>query len=221
MAHGEAFARGERREYAASRLDLEALARVVRGDMPLVVSVHRASDIESVLRFAAEQRLRIVLTGASEAWMVAPAIAAAGVPVVLNPLANLPERFEALGSTLTNAKILHGAGVVIAFMSGEAHNARNVRQAAGNAVAHGLPWEAALAALTANPAKIWGVSATCGTLEIGKDADLVVWSGDALEVTSAAELVFIAGVEIPLESRQSYLARRYLRPGGDPPPAYR
>ena len=102
--------------------------------------------------------------------------------MLVNPLDNLPGSFERLGATLENAARLHKAGVTFAFMTGDAHNARNIRQAAGNAVAYGLPWDAALAAMTTVPARIWGIADRYGTLEPGKDADVVVWDGDPLEV---------------------------------------
>jgi imidazolonepropionase-like amidohydrolase len=216
----EAWERAARRPYALSRLDLAALAPVVEGELPVAAVVHRASDIEAVLRLAADYRLRLVVVGGAEAWQVGPALARAGVPVVVNPLDNLPDRFERLGATLENAARLHAAGVTVAFTSGESHNGRNLRQAAGNAVAYGLPWETALRAMTANPARIWGIDAAYGTLEPGKDADLVVWDGDPLEVTTTAERVFIRGAEVPMASRQTLLRDRYRDLARPLPPAY-
>jgi imidazolonepropionase-like amidohydrolase len=217
----QAFERGERREYALSRLDLEALIPVIRGELPLVVLVHRASDIQATLRLAKEFGLKLILAGVNEGWVVAREIAAAKVPVLVSPLDNLPGSFESLGATLENPARLHKAGVTIAFMTGDAHNARNIKQAAGNAVAYGLPWEAALAAMTTVPAKIWGIADRYGTLEPGKDADVVIWDGDPLEVTTFADAVFIRGVEIPMESRQTRLRDRYKDLSGPMPPAYR
>ena len=219
-AHEDEFLSGQRREYALSRLDLEALGPVVRGELPLVIGVNRAADISVTLRLAAEEGVRLVLAGAAEAWMVADEIAAADVPVLLNPLTNLPRSFESLAATLENAARLHAAGVRIAFMSGAAHNARNVRQAAGNAVASGLPWDAALAALTTAPAAIWGIDADYGTLEAGKEADVVVWDGDPLEVTTFPDMVFIQGRQMSMETRQTRLRDRYRDLQGDWPPAY-
>ena len=220
-ANRAAFERGDRREYSVSRLDLEALVPVVRGRLPLVITAQRASDLEAALRLAKELELRLVLAGAEEGWMVAKEIAAAGVPVLLDPLDDRPERFEVAGATLENAARLQKAGVTLAFMSGEAHNARNIRQLAGNAVAYGMPWDAALASLTSVPARIWGIADRYGTIEPGKDADVVIWDGDPLEVTTAAERVFIRGVEMPMKSRQTELRDRYKDLAGPLPPAYR
>lgn len=223
-ANRAAYDRGERRGYALSRLDLEALAPVVAGDLPLVISANRASDVLALLRLGSDHPdLDLVIAGAAEGWLVADELAAAGVPVLLNALANLPSSFETLGATLANAARLHRAGVTFAFMSGSAHGAANLRQDAGNAVAHGLPWEAALAAMTTAPAEIWGIADTYGKIAPGYDADLVVWDGDPLELTSYPDHVFIRGEEMPKESRQLLLRDRYLDlpEEGERSPAYR
>ena len=219
-ANRKAFEQGNRREYALSRLDLEALVPVVKGELPLVVAVNRASDIESTLRLAKELNLKLILAGVNEGWVVARQIADAKVPVLVNPLDNLPGSFETLGATLENAARLAKAGVTIAFMTGDAHNGRNLKQAAGNAVAYGLPWNAALAAMTAVPARIWGLADRYGTLEPGKDADVVIWDGDPLELTTFADAVFIRGREIPMTSRQTELRDRYKDLKKPLPPAY-
>jgi imidazolonepropionase-like amidohydrolase len=209
----QAYDQGDRREYSLSRLDLEALQPVVKGEMTLVLVVNKASDIESALRLAKEEKLKIMLAGADEAWEVADEIAAARVPVLISPIDNLPAAFETLGATLENAARLHRAGVTFAFMTGDAHNSRNIRQQAGIAVANGLPWDVSLAAMTSIPARLWGIADRYGTLEPGKDADVVVWDGDPLEVTSFPEAVFIRGVQMPEDSRQLELRDRYKDPG--------
>ena len=211
MLHRGDYDAAKRRRYALGRLDLSALEPVVRREIPLVVAVERASDIRAVLALAREFDLSVVVTGGAEAWMVAADLAAARVPVILNPLTDLPSAFESLGATLENAARLARAGVVIAFETGDSHNARNLTQLAGNAVAAGLPYEDALKAISANPARICGLGDRLGTIEAGKDADVVVWSGDPLELTSSAEAVFIRGVPVPMVSRQTLLRDRYLR----------
>jgi len=217
----DAYDRAGRRAYALSRLDLEALLPVARGELPLLVNCHRASDLRAALALAKEEGLRLILSGAAEGWKVAREIAAAKVPVILNPLDDRPESFEALDATLENAARLAAAGVHVAFASFDAHNGRNLRQGAGNAVAYGLPWDAALAAMTIEPARIWGVADRLGSIEAGKEANLVVWDADPLELTSYPDRVFIHGVEIPQRSRQLELRDRYRKLDGDLPPAYR
>lgn len=218
-----AYASNQRRNYTLSRLDLEALGPVLTGEEPLVVHVNRASDIEAALRLARDFKLKLIISGGAEAWMVADQLAAAHVPVLLNPLEDLPSHFETLGATLENASRLQKAGVLIAFATGDTHNARNVTQAAGNAVANGLPWIDALKALMLNPAMIYGMEKHMGTLEQGKVADVVIWNGDPLELSTFADQVFIAGRKVPMVSRQTLLRDRHLkalRDGQSMPPGY-
>ena len=204
----QAFNAAQRRGYARSRLDLEALQPVLKGEIPLAVHANRASDLLAAMRLAEEFKLRVVLFGAAEGWMVAEEIARRKVPVVLKPLTNLPA-FDSLGATLENAARLQAAGVTIAFSTFDTHNVRNLRQEAGNAIAYGLDPAAALAAVTITPARLWGVAERVGSLEAGKDADVVVWSGDPFELLTSAEHVFIKGREIPHDTRQRQLFERY------------
>lgn len=204
------FERGDSRELAASRLDLEALQPVLSRQLPLVIEAHRASDILAALRLARDYNLRLILTGATEGWMVADELARADVPVVVRVLENLPGNFERLGARYENAALLRRAGVRVILTSGDTHNARNIRQEAGNAVAYGLPYEEALRALTLYPAQLWGLR-DHGSLEPGKVANVVVWGGDPLEILTPVNHVFIRGREIPLVSRQTELRDRYLR----------
>jgi imidazolonepropionase-like amidohydrolase len=212
-----AYDRGETRDHALSRADLEALVPVVEGRMPLLVSVNRASDIRDLLALAREERLRIVIEGAAEGWRVAAEIARAGVPVVLTPVDNLPASFESLGATLDNARRLQAAGVTIAFQGNGNHRERELRYNAGNAAATGLAWELALAAITINPARIFGLAAAIGSLEPGKEADLVIWNGDPLDTLGRPAAVYVRGVAQPMTSRQTELRDRYLRPAGATP----
>lgn len=196
-----------------------ALAHYFSGAIT-VFDVDGAGDILEVLAFSKRHGLKAVISGGAEAWMVADRLAEAGVPVVLNPLGNLPAGFDQVGARLDNAAILHAAGVTIAFGGAGIHNARKLRQAAGNAVAHGLPYEAALAALTINPALIFELGPGHGSLEEDSRADLVIWSGDPLEVTTVADQVVIDGKAIPMVSRQTLLRDRYLQQDPVLPRAY-
>ncbi len=189
------------------------LARYLDGGGRVVVEVDRAADIRQLLRWAQRQRVRIAISGGAEAWKLAPELARAQVPVFLDPLVNLPGNFDRLGATLENAARLHAAGVQVGFsQSGDAsHNARKVRQLAGNAVANGMPWEAALAGLTRVPAQAFGVGDRLGTIAVGQSADLVLWSGDPLDVAHTARQVWLGGRAMPMRSRQTELRDRYLR----------
>ncbi|MCW8844749.1 MAG: amidohydrolase family protein [Gammaproteobacteria bacterium] len=208
--HSHNWEQGAHREFTLKRKDLDALQPVLRGETLLLVAVERASDITQALQLKKDFGLKLAIVGGAEAWVVAADLAAANVPVILDPQRNLPSGFDSLGSTLENAARLQKAGVLIAISDGGTYNARNITQYAGLAVANGLPYEAALRAITLNPARIYGVNTDLGSLEVGKAADLVVWSGDPLELTSFADQVIIRGKNIPMVSRATRLRDRYM-----------
>jgi imidazolonepropionase-like amidohydrolase len=187
-----------------------------------LVLVNREADIRQVLKLADKTGIRIAIVGGSEAWRVADLLASAKVPVFLDALENLPNSFEQIGAAEDNAARLQRAGVSVSFINNNdsSHNARKVRQIAGNAVANGLPWQAGLAGITSAPAKALGVEAQIGSIEVGKTADLVLWSGDPLEVSSVATALWLSGKATPLVSRQTLLRDRYLAPATSMPRAY-
>ena len=195
--------------------DLEALLPMLHGQEALIANANRRSDIETALRLAREFKLKLVLAGAQEAWQIAAELARADVPVLVEPLDNIPS-YDALGVRYENAGLLAKAGVKIALLETDTHNSRNLRQEAGNAVAYGMSWEQALRAVTLSPAEIFGVADRYGSLEAGKVANVVVWSGDPFEFTTGVEHVLIRGKEIPLKSRQTELLERYRKL----PPSY-
>lgn len=202
------YTRAQIQELAAPAADLEALLPVLRGELPLLVVANRRSDIETALRLAREFRLKLILAGAQEGWMIAPQIAAAGVPVLVHPLDNIPS-FDGMGVRYENAAALARAGVKVVLMENDTHNSRNLKQQAGNAVSYGMPWDQALRAVTLTPAEVFGVADRYGSLEAGKVANVVVWSGDPFELSTGVEHVYIRGREIPLRSRQTELLDRY------------
>lgn len=203
-----AWSTAQRRPYARGRLDMEALGPVVRGELPLAINANRASDLLAAMRLADEFHLKLVLMGAAEGWRVSSELARRKVPVVVKPLTDIPS-FDALGATLENPARLSKAGVTLVLSSFDTHNARNLRQEAGNAISYGLDREAALRAVTLEPARVWGVSDRLGSLDVGKDADVVVWSGDPFELTTGPEHVFIAGREMSKDMRQRQLFEKY------------
>jgi imidazolonepropionase-like amidohydrolase len=205
---GASYQRAQNEPLAASAADLEALLPVLRGQLPLIVVANRRSDIETALRIGREYKLKMILGGAAEGWMIPSEIVAAGVPVLVEPLANLPS-FDALGIRYENAAMLAKGGVKVALLETATENTRNLRQQAGNAVATGMTWDQALRAVTLTPAEVFGVADRYGSIEAGKVANLVVWSGDPFEFSTGVEHVFIRGREIPLRSRQTELLERY------------
>lgn len=207
--NARAFDARRLRELSASRLDLEAVGDALAGSLPVAFRVDRASDIEGVLALASQYRLRALVTSGAEAWKVASQLAERSVPVITNPLMNLPGTFASRWARADNAALLHRAGVRVALTSGETHNARTLRQVAGNAVRAGMPARAALAAVTSAPAEIAGVADRYGELAKGRRANFVVWSGDPFELSTKVERVFIRGREVSLRTRQSALLERY------------
>ncbi|GAC28722.1 amidohydrolase family protein [Brumicola pallidula] len=200
--------------------DAKALIPVLDGKMPLVVNADRAADIVQVIALKKRHTdLNIILASGVEAWRVADELAKNNIPVILDPESNLPGAFDQIGATLENAARLHKAGVTV-VIGMDTHNIRLATQHAGNAVANGLPHSAGIAALTINVAKIFGMDEQIGSLESGKVADLVIWSGDPLEVTQTAEQVFIQGEQIDMTSRQTKLRDRYLKRNALKPVGY-
>jgi len=202
------YNRGQIQTLSASAADLAALQPVLRGEEPLIAVANRRSDIETALRIAREFGLRLILAGAAEGWMIADQIAAARVPVMVQALDNIPT-YDGLGVRYENAALLAQAGVKVVLMETDTHNSRNLRQQAGNAVAYGMTWDQALRNVTMTPAEVFGVADRYGSLEPGKVANVVVWSGDPFEFSTGVEHVFIRGREIPLRSRQTELLERY------------
>jgi imidazolonepropionase-like amidohydrolase len=209
-------------ERLLNRLDLAAVRRVFDPGMPLLLATNRESDLRQAIRLKDDFNVHVIVLGGAEAWRVAPELARAEIPVILDPYADLPMSYDEIGARRDNAARLASAGVTIAFtvsaqgiyLTYDAGSA--LREAAGIAVANGLKYADALRALTVNPARIWGVDDRIGRLERGRDADLVIWDGDPLEPTSAPVQVFVGGQSISLRTRQTELRDRY-RPAAAKP----
>ncbi|WNO54559.1 amidohydrolase family protein [Stakelama saccharophila] len=212
--------------------DAKALMPVAEGEVPLLVHVERASDILALLDLKRElPKLKLVLVGASEGWTVADRIAAAGVPVIASALNDLPAAFEKVAATQSNVGRMQAAGVTVALGTindNDARQARHEKQYAGNLVAltkvpgaTGLRWDQAFASITSGAAEAIGMADQIGSLRPGRHGDVVIWSGDPLELDSVAQTVFIDGVKQPLETRQDKLRQRYMQPTeGSLPNAY-
>jgi imidazolonepropionase-like amidohydrolase len=232
----------EAQDYAAGRdgfdddllkaEDAKALLSVLRGETRLLIHVEGANDMLRLLELKRDfSTIKMVFVGATEGWRVASQLAQAGVPVIASALNDLPATFEMLGATQSNIGRMKDAGVKVAIgmiNDRDSHQLRYTTQYAGNLVsleklpnASGLTWDEAFAAISSVPADIMGVGETHGSLKAGKAADVVVWDGDPLELSSAATTVIIDGVEQPTGNRQQRLRDRYARPTeGDLPKAY-
>ncbi|MBC2778369.1 amidohydrolase family protein [Parasphingopyxis marina] len=218
------YGMGNSREALLNSRDAAALVPVIRGEVPMLVHVEQARDILNVLALREDYpRLRLVLVGGAEGWRVAPQIAAARVPVIASALIDLPESFEQLAATQSNIGRMRDAGVEVAIgmiNDNDAHYLYLATQYAGNLVAlnripgaTGLSWGEAFAAISSVPAEIMGLGGEIGSLRAGRRADVVIWDGDPLELSSNVDMVMIDGVEQSLVSRQSRLRDRYLSIG--------
>jgi imidazolonepropionase-like amidohydrolase len=214
--HRAAYDANGARQLSVSRSGLEALVPVVLGQEPLIVEAHRASDIEAVLRMADEMKLKLVLAGASEGWMLAAELARRKVFVMLDPIEDLPVSFDRLRSRPDNAAILSRAGVNVVLTTwgpGDrftVHQPRLLWQHAGNAVRFGMDHDAAIRAVTQAPADAFGLKGY-GRIEPGAVANVAVWSGDPLQTSTRVEHVWVRGREQSLVTRQTLLLDRYRK----------
>lgn len=203
---------------AERELELEALEPVLGREVPVVVHAQRRAQVLAALEWAKRQDVRLVIAGGRDAWRVAEELAAASVPVIVEPVRALPLRdHEPHDVAFRNPVVLDRAGVPIAFSVGSsafsAPHVRNLPDEAAMAMAWGLPRERALRAITLTPAEIYGLEREIGTIERGKRADLVLWSGEPLEVSSSVVAVFVAGEERPFDDRHTRAWQRYrVRP---------
>jgi imidazolonepropionase-like amidohydrolase len=213
--HPADYDRGGLHRLSAPSRDLAALVPVLAGREPLIVFADRASDIENAIHLGHDYGIKIVIAGGAEAWQVAPALAAAHVPVLTGALDNAPQTFSTLGQRQDNAARLRRAGVQVVIVGNSdtedvgAFNVRNLGQDAGTAVANGLPWDDALRAVTLAPAELFGLADRVGSLAVGREANVVVWSGDPFELSTRAEHVLVRGHEYAEPTREDLLTQRY------------
>jgi imidazolonepropionase-like amidohydrolase len=214
MLHRLEYDRAASRTLAATRADLEALIPVVEGRLALMIDANRMDEIDAALALARDYHLKIIISSGAEAWLCADRLAAAHVPVLVGAMNNIPSSFATLNQRQENAALLRRAGVTVVLVSnndgGESRfNARNIKYEAGNAVAYGMTHDDALRAVTLTPAEVFGLSDRIGSLQPGKVANIVVWSGDPFEFSTHVEHVFIRGREVKEPSRQDLLIDRY------------
>ncbi len=190
-------------------LKMEALAPALRGEVSVVARAERLDDIETAIRIAEEFSLKLILSHASDAYKIADRLAAKKIPVLVGPITTQPETIEKLGAIYENAARLAAAGVKIAIQTADVHNVRNLPYQAGLAAAYGLPLDKALRAITISPAEILGVAERIGSIEVGKDADILVVEGDIIQPLSKVTHVLIKGKLVPLTNRQTELYEKY------------
>jgi len=189
----------------ARDLKMEALLQALEGKLPVVVNAHRVSDIETALRLAEEFKLKLILSSGTAAWRLADRLAARKIPVIVGPIQEVPERMESLDARLDNAALLDKAGVPIAFQTSADNDVRELPFAVEYAIAYGLPEDAALAAVTINPARFFGLEDRLGSLEAGKQANLIVLDGMPFHTKTHVVAELINGKVVDLSSHQTEL----------------
>lgn len=188
--------------------DIQALSRVVNREIPLVLEVNRAIDILQALRLKNDYDLELVLMSVEEAPLVLDQILASGVSVIIDPMDNIPDSFDELASNIKLGGILSNAGIKVMFSTQRSHNYHLMRQGAGNAVAHGMTYQAGISGMTSIVADVFNIQDR-GSIKEGHFADIVIWSEDPLEPSAYPTTVIINGSEISLETRASRLTERY------------
>lgn len=190
---------------------LEALAPVVRGQMPMLVFANHARDIRNAVEFCEKQKLKMILAGGGEAYKVKDLLRSKGIPVVLGPvLSNPDEEDDPYDRMLSQPAELSQAGVKFAIGSFDNSFARRLGQNAANAISHGLSYDEGLKAVTLYPAQIFGLADQFGTLETGKTANVIVTNGDPLELTTDVKYLFIKGQLTSTDNKQKRLYEKYL-----------
>ena len=199
--------------------DIKALYNLVNNDLPLIINANRASDLLKLIDLKLKYDLNLIIMGAQEAGLVADKIAKNNIPLIINPINNIPESFDELAANIELAAYLENQGITLMFNAPRSHNFHLIRQGAGVAVANGMSYAGALRALTSSPVKVFNLGDR-GEIVAGKVADLIIWDADPLEPSSMPEKVFINGKDIDLTSRMTRLTDRYIK-NKDKPSIYR
>ena len=190
--------------------DIEALDKVANEGLPLVIKANRASDIKHLIDIKNKYKLNMILAGVEDAPIVIDELAASEIPVIINPMDNIPDSFDELSSSLELSALLSNAGITVLFDTSRSHNYHLIRQGAGNAVAYGMDYLDAIAGLSANVANVFGLKDR-GSITKGHYADIAVWESDPLEPASIPSYIFINGIESDLTTRSSRLKDRYIK----------
>ena len=214
-ADRQGYDQNRSRSLSAGRMELEALQPVIEGRMPLLIGANRSADIEALIRFARDEEVDLIIDEGAEAWLHAGPLASAGIAVLINPLGQDPSSFDQLHARRDNAALLVDAGVRVMITNHSALFAGHLRQLAGLAWRDGMAHSQALEAITATPALVFGLEDR-GRIAHGARADLVIWNGDPLELSTWATSVMIGGEAVDLRTRHDALFERYRELPGLP-----
>ena len=199
--------------------DIHALYKLANTDLPLIIESNRASDILKLIDLKNKYNLNLVIMGAQEATLVIEQLKDSDIPLIVNPINNIPNSFDELASNINASARLEDAGITLMFNAPRDHNYHLIRQGAGVAVANGMSYSGAIKALSSNVSKTFKLGSK-GLIEEGASADLMIWDADPLEPSSMPIKVFINGVDTDLTTRSSRLRDRYTK-NLDKPNIYR
>ncbi len=199
--------------------DIQALYNLAKTDLPLIIESNRASDILKLIEIKKKYNLNLIIMGAQEATLVIEQLAESNIPLIVNPINNIPNSFDELASNINAAARLEDAGITLMFNAPRDHNYHLIRQGAGVAVANGMSYSGAIKALSSNVSKTFRLGSK-GLVEEGASADLIIWDADPLEPSSMPIKVFINGLDTDLTTRSSRLRDRYTK-SLDKPNIYR
>ena len=199
--------------------DIHALYKLANTDLPLIIESNRASDILKLIDLKNKYNLNLVIMGAQEATLVIEQLKDSDIPLIVNPINNIPNSFDELASNINASARLEDAGITLMFNAPRDHNYHLIRQGAGVAVANGMSYSGAIKALSSNVSKTFKLGSK-GLIEEGASADLMIWGADPLEPSSMPIKVFINGIDTDLTTRSSRLRDRYTK-NLDKPNTYR
>ncbi len=190
--------------------DVKALHRLINDNLPLIIKSHRASDLIKLAELKGKYNLNLIIMGAQESALVSEIIANNNIPLIINPIDNIPGSFDELAANITLSRRLEEEGIQIMFNASRDHNYHLIRQGAGVAVANGMSYGGAIKALTSIRASVFNIKDR-GSIKVGNFADIIIWDNDPLEPSSMPEKVFINGESIDLTTRSSRLRDRYTK----------
>jgi imidazolonepropionase-like amidohydrolase len=189
---------------------LEALIPVVKGEMPVLMVANAEREIKGAIEIADKYKLKMIISGAEDAWKVSAQLKEKNIPVIIGPVTDLPNNEDDdYDINFSHAGKLSKAGVRFAFQTNNAAYVRNLPYQAGTSAAFGLPKDEALKAVTIYPAQIFGVDKLIGSVEVGKMANLIVTDGDPLEFKTSVKHMFINGKPVDLSSRHTKLYDKF------------
>jgi imidazolonepropionase-like amidohydrolase len=192
-----------------TNLKYEAMGPALKGEMPVLVDANTVDQMRDAIRFADSMKVRIIIRGARDGWRYADTLAARKIPVIVGPVTSVPSNDEPYDLVYANPGVMAKAGVLLAFQSGGASSARDLPYEVGLAIAYGLDPEEGLKSITINPARIFGVENEYGSIEVGKWANVIVTTGDPIDIRSSIKEIFIRGRRMAFDDRHTKLYELY------------